>query len=99
LLFAGIFKASTLVAFFSVTGVIFSGAYSLFLFNRIVYGNLKTQYLNSFRDLDQKEGFVFLPLVFFTLFFGVFPEALFNALSFGVIDLILFISDTFYFTV
>jgi NADH-quinone oxidoreductase subunit M len=98
LLFAGIFKANTLVAFFSVTGVIFSGAYSLFLFNRIVYGNLKTQYLSNFRDLDQKEGFVFIPLVFFTLFFGIFPEALFNVLSFGILDLTLFISDTFYFT-
>jgi NADH-quinone oxidoreductase subunit M len=98
LLFAGIFKANTLIAFFSVTGVIFSGAYSLFLFNRIVYGNLKTQYLSNFRDLDQKEGFVFVPLVFFTLFFGIFPEALFNALSFGILDLTLFISDTFYFT-
>jgi NADH-quinone oxidoreductase subunit M len=76
--------------------MVFSGAYSLWLFNRIVYGNLKVQYLSNFKDLDKKEIYIFFPLVFFTILFGIFPDIILNALCFSIIDLTSFISDNMY---
>lgn len=80
LLFAGIFQDNILITIFAATGIVLSGAYSLWLFNRISYGNLKMQHIktNKFFDLSRREFHVLLPLVFLTIFLGVYPEVLFN---------------------
>lgn len=74
LILSGAFKVSTSATLFGATGMILSGGYSLWLFNRIVYGNLKIQYLTSFQDLTYREFFVLLPLVLSTLVMGIYPE-------------------------
>ena len=53
------FKSSTSVAFLGATGVILGGAYSLWLLNRIAFGNMKVQYCEKFLDLNKREFFVF----------------------------------------
>jgi NADH:ubiquinone oxidoreductase subunit 4 (subunit M) len=47
LLLCGSFKVNTSAAFFCATGMVLGGGYSLWLLNRIVYGNLKIQYLTN----------------------------------------------------
>jgi proton-translocating NADH-quinone oxidoreductase chain M len=74
LILAGVFKASTTAAFFGGTGMVLGGAYSLWLFNRMTYGNLKIQYLSNFQDISVKEFFTFLPLVIGTLTLGIYPD-------------------------
>jgi NADH:ubiquinone oxidoreductase subunit 4 (subunit M) len=54
--------------------MVLGGCYSLWLFNRIVYGNLKIQYLSKFQDISYREFFVILPLLIGTLVMGVYPE-------------------------
>ena len=61
-LLMGIFKANTSAAFFGATGMVLGGGYSLWLFNRIVYGNLKIQYISSFEDISLREFCVFFLL-------------------------------------
>jgi NADH-quinone oxidoreductase subunit M len=78
LLFTGIFQDNIFVTILAATGIVLSGAYSLWLFNRIAYGNLKTQYIKGFSDLSKREFYVLLPLIFLTIFLGLYPEVLFN---------------------
>ena len=78
LLFTGIFQDNIFITFFSATGIILSGAYSLWLFNRIAYGNIKIKHIEGFSDLTLREFHVFLPLLFLTIFLGIYPEVLFN---------------------
>jgi len=73
-LLMGIFKANTSAAFFGATGMVLGGGYSLWLFNRIVYGNLKIQYISSFEDISLREFCVFFPLVISTFLLGIYPE-------------------------
>jgi NADH-quinone oxidoreductase subunit M len=80
LLFVGIFQSNTFVTIFSATGIILSGAYSLWLFNRISYGNLKIQHIKKFSDITRREFYMLLPLIFLTIFLGIYPEILFNKL-------------------
>jgi NADH-quinone oxidoreductase subunit M len=75
LLMLGCFKANTASTLFGSTGMIIGGAYALWLLNRIIYGNLKTQYIYGLSDMNKREFFTFLPLVFYTLFIGVYPKA------------------------
>jgi proton-translocating NADH-quinone oxidoreductase chain M len=74
LLLVGTFKVNTTACFFGATGMVLGGAYALWLFNRVVYGNLKIQYLTNFQDLTWREFLVFLPLLLGTLIVGIYPE-------------------------
>jgi NADH:ubiquinone oxidoreductase subunit 4 (subunit M) len=51
----GAFQSNPSVCFFTSTGIILGGAYSLWLFNRLRFGNLKTQYINEFQELNRRE--------------------------------------------
>ena len=74
LILVGSFKTNTTITFISATGMIIGGCYSLWLFNRVSYGNLKTQYITDYLDLNKKELFLFLPLIFGTLVMGLYPS-------------------------
>ena len=73
LILVGSFKTNTSVTFIGATGMIIGGCYSLWLFNRIAYGNLKTQYFTEFLDLNKREFMIFLPLFLGTLIIGIKP--------------------------
>jgi proton-translocating NADH-quinone oxidoreductase chain M len=73
LIFAGIFKTSILICFFSALSVILCGAYSLWLYNKIIYGNLKTTYTNFFMDLTFDEFGYILPLFLLIFILGIYP--------------------------
>jgi proton-translocating NADH-quinone oxidoreductase chain M len=74
LILAGSFQANTTVCFLAATGMVLGGCYSLWLFNRVAYGNIKIQYINQFGDMNRREFATFLPLVILTLVMGVYPE-------------------------
>jgi len=78
LLFAGIFQDNIFITIFAASGIVLSAVYSLWLFNRIAYGNLKIQYLKGFSDVNKREFNVLFPLVFLTIFLGVYPNVLLN---------------------
>jgi len=74
LILTGSYKVNTIITFIGATGMILGGCYSLWLFNRIVYGNLKTQYIYLFRDINKRELIIFFPLILGTLFMGIYPN-------------------------
>jgi len=69
----GIFQANTWVAMFATTGVILSAAYALWLYRRVVFGDLIKESLKSITDMTRREKAIFAPLVFMTLLLGVYP--------------------------
>ena len=88
LILAGSFKVNTIVTFLGATGMVFGGAYSLWLFNRIAYGNLKTQYTVKFLDLTIREFVVFLPLILGTLATGLYPDIFLSSIHMSVNSLV-----------
>ncbi len=80
LLFTGIFQDNIFVTIFAALGIILSGAYSLWLFNRVAYGNIKMQNINGFSDMSYREFMVLLPLLFLTIFLGLFPNCIIDKL-------------------
>ena len=88
LILSGAYKVSTSATFFGATGMILGGGYSLWLFNRMVYGNLKVQYLTHFQDLTLREFFVFLPLLVGTFSMGIYPEIFLEVIHGSVNNLI-----------
>jgi proton-translocating NADH-quinone oxidoreductase chain M len=74
LILAGAFQTNTTVCVLSATGMILGGGYSLWLFNRVAFGNIKIQYMNVFSDVDKREFATLLPLIILTLVMGIYPE-------------------------
>ncbi|GGL61792.1 NADH-quinone oxidoreductase subunit M [Wenxinia marina] len=69
----GIFQVNTWVALFATSGVILSAAYALWLYRRVVMGDLIKEALKSITDLTGREKAIFAPLVAATLILGVMP--------------------------
>jgi proton-translocating NADH-quinone oxidoreductase chain M len=88
LILVGSFKVNTTITFLGAIGVIIGGVYSLWLFNRIAYGNIKTQYTHQFLDLSLREVVTFFPLMVGTLITGIFPDIFLNSLHMSVNNLI-----------
>ena len=88
LIFTGSFKVNSTITFLGATSVVIGAAYSLWLFNRIAYGNLKIQYTNKFLDLSRREFIVFLPLVLGTLVVGVYPNIFLTSMHMSVNNLV-----------
>lgn len=69
----GIFQANTWVAMFATTGVILSAAYALWLYRRVVFGELIKESLRSITDMTGREKAIFAPLIFMTILLGIYP--------------------------
>lgn len=84
LILVGSFKVNSTITFLGATGVIIGGAYSLWLFNRIAFGNLKTQYTQKFLDISPREFVLFLPLILGTIIIGIYPNIFLNSIHMSV---------------
>lgn len=71
LIFVGSFRMNVLITCFSAFCLIISTCYSLWLFNRLCFGNLKLQFVNNFLDLNFREVVIFIPLILISLFSGL----------------------------
>lgn len=88
LILIGSFKVNTTITFLGATSVVVGGAYSLWLFNRIAYGNLKIQYTTKFLDLSPREFVTFTPLILGTLIMGIYPNIFLTSIHMSVNNLV-----------
>jgi len=88
LILTGLFKVSNCAGFFSATSMILSGCYSLWLFNRVAYGNLKIQYWKKMCDINKMEFFALFPLLLPTLVVGLQPNIFLNSMHISANKLI-----------
>ena len=70
----GTFKVNTWVASLATIGVILSACYALWLYRKMIFGELHKPSLAGMRDLDAREIAIFAPLVVLTLLFGFYPK-------------------------
>lgn len=76
LLLMGIFKINATLTFLIATSVIIGGSYSLWLYNRLVFGNLKIYFMTNYSDLSLKEFCVLIPLLIPVILIGVYPNCI-----------------------
>jgi len=75
----GAFAANTWVAFLATTGVILSACYALWLFARVVFGEVKRPVFETIPDLDRREMAMLAPLVLLVIYYGVQPGQILDA--------------------
>ena len=70
----GAFQKNTWIAAIATSGVILSAAYALWLYRRVVFGELIKESLKTINDMTAREKWIFAPLVAMTLILGVYPS-------------------------
>ncbi len=88
LILLGTFKANFLVATIASIGVILGAAYILWLYRRVVFGEITNPDVKSLKDLNNSEILVLTSLAVLTILFGFYPDPLLSTTSVSVDGLI-----------
>lgn len=77
LILLGAFKSPVLnswwYSIFAATGVIFAAVYLLWMYQRVVFGEIKNPKLNELKDMNSREIFVLIPIFIFIVWIGIYP--------------------------
>jgi NADH-ubiquinone oxidoreductase chain 4 len=85
----GIVERLPILGIFACSSIIFSAAYTIYMFNRTAFGGSFTKFLEQgVYDLNKREFILLFILVVFTVFFGIYPSLLLNVLDYSVNSLI-----------
>jgi len=84
----GVYQVNTWVAMLAMTGIILGPAYMLWLYRRVVFGNLTKDHLRDILDIDRREIVIFAPMVVVVMVMGVYPEIFLSVLRVSVENLI-----------
>jgi len=84
----GSFRFNTWLAIAGATGMILSAAYALYLYRRIIFGELVKPALATIQDLSLREVALLAPLVIITIVMGVYPKPIFDVTSASVANLV-----------
>ena len=88
LVLVGVFKVNTWVAALASLGVILGAAYTLYLYRRIIFGELTKENLMKIKDMSRREMLIFAPLLIITLWMGIYPSSFLDFMHVSVAHLI-----------
>jgi NADH-quinone oxidoreductase subunit M len=71
----GIYQQSSWVALVCTTGIILGAAYMLYLYRRVVFGDLTKDDVRAMPDLSKREVALLVPIAAAVLWMGVYPES------------------------
>jgi len=74
LILLGAFKANMIYSTLAATGVIFAACYMLWMFQRVMFGQVTNEKNRDLKDLSWREIAIFAPLLLFILWIGVHPN-------------------------
>lgn len=81
LIFVGLFESNSMIMVLAGTGIVFSAVYSIWLYNRLMFGALKLKYLGAtsfrrFYDLTFREKYILSYLSVYVILLGLFADPL-----------------------
>ncbi len=88
LILIGTFKVNFLVATIASLGVILGAAYMLWLYRRVVFGEIKNSEISKISDLNKPEMVILSVLAIISILFGFYPDPLLSTTSSSVDGLI-----------
>ena len=85
----GVFERLPLLGVFASSSIVFSAAYTIYMFNRIAFGGSFSKFFEAnISDVNKREFFILLTLVIFTVVLGVYPAPILDGLHYSVSSLI-----------
>ena len=87
LVLIGAFQVNTWVCALAALGVILGAAYMLYLYRRVIFGELTKDALKKIADMSPREWAVFMPLIILTLWMGIYPTPFLDIMHVSVQNL------------
>ena len=85
----GTFERLLISGVLASSSIVFSAAYTMYMFNRIVFGGKFSRFFKvSIPDLNKREFIILLVLVLFTIILGNYPSVILDGLHYSVSTLI-----------
>jgi NADH-ubiquinone oxidoreductase chain 4 len=85
----GTFERLPLMGALAASSIVFSAGYTMYMFNRVVFGGSFSRYfLFNIPDLNKREFYLLLTLVTFTVVLGIYPAPVLDGLHYSVSSLI-----------
>ena len=85
----GIFERLPLLGVLASSSIVFSAAYTIYMFNRIVFGGSYSKFfIFNIPDLNKREFYILFTLILFTIIFGIYPAPILDGLHYSVSTLI-----------
>ena len=87
----GTFERLPLLGAFASSSIVFSAAYTIYMFNRIAFaGSFSKFFKFNIPDLNKREFLILLTLVVFTVILGIYPAPILDGLHYSVSSLIFY---------
>jgi len=85
----GVFERLPLLGVLASSSIVFSAAYTIYMFNRIAFGGSYSKFFEvNLSDVNKREFFILLTLVMFTVVLGIYPAPILDGLHYSVSTLI-----------
>lgn len=85
----GVFERLPLLGVFASSSIVFSAAYTIYMFNRIAFGGTFSKFFEAnISDVNKREFFILLTLVVITVLLGIYPAPILDGLHYSVSSLI-----------
>jgi NADH-quinone oxidoreductase subunit M len=84
LVLVGAWQANTWLALFTASGLVLGATYMLWLYRRVMFGQVVSAEVQSMERMQPREYGIFLPLTILVLFFGVYPMALLDVMELSI---------------
>jgi NADH-ubiquinone oxidoreductase chain 4 len=88
----GVFERLPYLGIMASSSIVFSAAYTIYMFNRIAFGGMFSKFFKeNIMDLTKREFYLLFSLVFFTIIFGIYPSFILDGVHYYVTTLIYYI--------
>jgi NADH-ubiquinone oxidoreductase chain 4 len=85
----GVFERQPLLGLIASSSIVFSAAYTMFMFNRIAFGGSFSKFFEvNIADVNKREFLILFVLVVFTVVLGIYPAPILDGLHYSVSSLI-----------
>jgi NADH-quinone oxidoreductase subunit M len=84
----GIFKANQVLSILSVSTVILSAAYLLWMFQRVMHGPITNEKILSFKDVNKREIGYLIPIIILMFWMGIYPHTFLRKMDASVTHLL-----------
>jgi NADH-ubiquinone oxidoreductase chain 4 len=85
----GVFERLPLLGVFASSSIVFSAAYTIYMYNRIAFGGSFSEFFDvNISDVNKREFCILLTLVLFTVVLGIYPAPILDGIHYSVSSLI-----------
>jgi len=74
LILLGVFRTNVVYAVFAATGVVLAAVYMLWMFQRVMFGEVTNPKNENLTDMSKRELAVLVPIVILIIWIGVYPK-------------------------